>query len=333
MRLLQTDTLAKLAALSSLAFACLASGTLTQASGFPAHPISVVVPFSAGGPTDSVGRALAEAMRRALGESVIVENKAGAGGTIGTSYVARAKPDGYTTLLMHVGFTTAPSLYQNPGYQVDGFAPIGMVVDVPMTLIAHADFPANNVQELISYLRLNQDKVTMANAGIGSASHLCGIMLNQALGTQLLSVPYKGTGPAMHDLLGKRVDLMCDQTTNTMPHIRSGTVKAFAVTSAERIATLPGLPTLQEAGLADFEISIWHGLWAPKNTPPETLSVLNTALHQAVSDPDFEQRMSLSGTRTLPHQTSPPALQQKVEQQVLQWAKLFKAADIQAQNK
>lgn len=183
---------------------------------FPERPINMVVPFAAGGPTDNVARSLAEAMRHSLGQTVVVENKGGAGGTIGTTQVARAQPDGYSVLLMHAGFSTAPSLYKNPGYDpYKSFEPIGLVVDVPMTIIARSDFPPNNIQELADYVKKNKDKVSLANAGIGAASHLCGTMLVEALGVQLLTIPYKGTAPAMNDLLGKQVDLLCDQTTNT----------------------------------------------------------------------------------------------------------------------
>lgn len=315
--------------LSGLAgLVCTVAADLVQAADFPQRPISMVVPFTAGGPTDSVGRPLAEALRRALNQSVVVENRAGAGGTVGTGYVARVKPDGYTTLLMHIGFSTAPSLYENPGYRVDDFAPIGMVVEVPMTLITHNDFPASTIQELLEYIRTHSSSIALAHAGIGSASHLCGIMLAHALGVELLAVPYKGTAPAMNDLIGKRVDLMCDQTTNTTSHIQAGTVKAFAVTSAERVPTLNHLPTLKEAGLDDFEIGIWYGYWVPGHTPTEIRSVLNTALQTAVRDPEFQQRMQELGTRTLADYVTPQALQAKVEQQLAQWRELFQSAGV-----
>ena len=226
--------------------AALACSVTAQAAGYPDHPINMVVPFAAGGPTDNVARALAEAMRPVLGETIVVENKGGAGGSIGTAQVARAKPDGYNILLMHIGFSTAPSLYKKPGYDaINGMSPIGLVVDVPMTIIAREDFPPNNIQELVQYLKDNQDKVSLANAGIGAASHLCGTMLTEALGIELLTVPYKGTAPAIADLMGKQVDVMCDQTTNTTQQIKSGKVKVYAVTSRERVPTLPDVPTMQ----------------------------------------------------------------------------------------
>lgn len=300
-------------------------------ASYPDRPVNMVVPFAAGGPTDNVARSLAEAMRPTLGQTVVVENKGGAGGTIGTTQIARAKPDGYSVLLMHIGFSTALSLYKNPGYTPESFEPIGLVVDVPMTIIARSDFPANTIQELVEYVKANKDKVSLANAGIGAASHLCGTMLASAIGVDLLTVPYKGTGPAMNDLLGKQVDILCDQTTNTTQHIKAGTVKAYAVTSKQRVPTLPDLPTMQEAGFKDFEVGIWHGMWAPKDTPKEVTEKLNKALQAGLADPDFQKRMAGLGATVLTQDANPAALTAKVQQQVPQWQQLFKAAGVQPQ--
>lgn len=302
------------------------------AADYPNHPVNMIVPFSAGGPTDNVARSLAEAMRPTLGQTILVENKGGAGGTIGTSQVARAHPDGYNILLMHIGFSTAPSLYKKPGYDaMTSFEPIGLVVDVPMTIVARSDFPANNIKELVEYVKANKDKVSLANAGIGAASHLCGTMFTKALGVKLLTVPYKGTGPAMNDLLGKQVDLMCDQTTNTTQQIKAGKVKAYAVTSKQRVPTLPDLPTMQESGYPGFEVGIWHGMWAPKGTPKAVTDKLIAALQAGLADPAFQKRMSGLGAQVLVDQANPQALQKKVAQQVPQWAELFKQAGIKPQ--
>lgn len=317
---------------SALLFSTLAGTGAVHSADYPERSLNMVVPFSAGGPTDNVARSLAEAMRTTLGQTVVVENKGGAGGTIGSSTVARAKPDGYSILLMHVGFSTAASLYKNPGYDAyTSFEPIGMVVDVPMTIIARSDFPANNIEELVAYLKANKDKVSLANAGIGAASHLCGTMFTNALGVDLLTIPYKGTGPAMNDLLGKQVDVMCDQTTNTTQHIKAGTVKAYAVTSKQRVATLPDLPTMQEAGFKDFEVGIWHGMWAPKGTPKPVTDKLVNALQAGLADPDFQKRMAGLGATIMTAEANPDALKKKVEQQVPQWAELFKKAGLNAQ--
>jgi len=317
---------------TALLVSTLLSAGAAQAADYPDHAINMVVPFSAGGPTDNVARSLAEAMRPTLGQTIVVENKAGAGGTIGTSQVARAKPDGYSFLLMHIGFSTAASLYKDPGYDPKtSFEPLGLVVDVPMTIIARADFPPNNIQELVEYLKANKDKVSLANAGIGAASHLCGTMFTNAIGVDLLTIPYKGTGPAMNDLLGKQVDVLCDQTTNTTQHIKAGTVKAYAVTSKQRVATLPDLPTMQEAGFKDFEVGIWHGMWAPKGTPKPITDKLVSALQAGLANEDFQKRMAGLGATVLTDDANPEALTKKVEQQVPQWAELFKKSGIKAQ--
>jgi tripartite-type tricarboxylate transporter receptor subunit TctC len=299
---------------------------------YPERPVTMIVPFAAGGPTDNVARSLAEAMRPSLGQSVVVENKTGAGGTIGTSTVGRADPDGYTVLLMHLGYTTAPSLYKNPGYDPDKtFAPVGLVVDVPMTIIAREDFPPNNIQELVEYIKANKDKISLANAGIGAASHLCGTMLVDALGVDLLTIPYKGTAPAMNDLLGKQVDLLCDQTTNTSQYIASNKVKAYAVTSLKRVPTLPNLPTMDESGYKGFQVGIWHGMWVPKNTPQPVVDKLVKSLQAGMADPKFKERMAGLGAEVLNDQANPQALDEKVKQQVPQWAELFKKAKVEAQ--
>ena len=316
--------------------ALLAAGALFAAGAahaeYPERPINMVVPFAAGGPTDNVARSLAEAMRPSLGQTVVVENKGGAGGTIGTTQVARAQPDGYSILLMHAGFSTAPSLYKNPGYDpFTSFEPVGLVVDVPMTIVARSDFPPNTIAELADYVKKNKDKVSLANAGIGAASHLCGTMLVEALGVQLLTIPYKGTAPAMNDLLGKQVDLMCDQTTNTTQQIEGGKVKAYAVTSLKRVPTLPKLPTMDESGCKGFEVGIWHGMWVPKGTPKPVVDKLVKSLQAGLADPKFQERMKQLGATVLTSEANPDALTAKVKQQVPQWAELFKKAGIEKQ--
>lgn len=318
--------------LSALFAAVALTGADTALAEYPERPVNMVVPFAAGGPTDNVARSLAESMRPTLGETVVVENKGGAGGTIGTTQVARAQPDGYSILLMHAGFSTAPSLYKNLGYEpYTSFEPIGLVVDVPMTIIARGDFPPNNIKELAEYVKKNADKISLANAGIGAASHLCGTMLVEALGVNLLTIPYKGTAPAMNDLLGKQVDLMCDQTTNTTQQITSGKVKAYAVTSLKRVPTLPDLPTMDESGYKGFEVGIWHGMWAPKGTPKPVVDKLVKSLQAGLADPKFQERMKQLGAEVLTNEANPEALQAKVKQQVPQWAELFKKAGVEKQ--
>jgi tripartite-type tricarboxylate transporter receptor subunit TctC len=314
-----------------LAIASLVAAGAAHAE-YPDHVINMVVPFAAGGPTDTVARSLAEAMRPSLGQTILVENKGGAGGTIGTTYVARSAPDGYTVLLMHVGFATAPSLYKNPGYDaLKSFEPIGLVVDVPMTVLARENFPPNNIQELAAYVKEHKDSITLANAGIGAASHLCSTMLNEAFGVQLLTVPYKGTAPAMNDLLGKQVDMLCDQTTNTTQQINGKKVKAYAVTSLTRVPTLPNLPTMNESGYKGFQVGIWHGMWVPKGTPKPVVDKLIKSLQTALADPKFQERMTGLGATVLAKEATPQALDAMVKQQVPQWQALFKKAGVEQQ--
>jgi tripartite-type tricarboxylate transporter receptor subunit TctC len=313
-------------------FAFAAAGALAMAQAFPDKPVTIVVPFAAGGPTDTVARLIAQSMTGNLKQQVIVENNGGAGGTIGANKVAKAKPDGYTLLLHHIGQSTAPSLYRKLPYDaLNDFEPIGLVTDVPMTIVARKDFPAKDMKELISYVKANKDKVTYANAGIGSASHLCGMLFMTAIQTELTTVPYKGTGPAMNDLLGSQVDFMCDQTTNTTGQIKSGKIKAYAVTTAKRVPSLPNLPTMQESGLSNFEVAVWHGLYAPKGTPKATNDRLTHALQAAVQDPHVKQRLGDLGTEPVPvDKATPAALGKQLKSQIDLWSPIIKKAGVYA---
>ena len=264
------------------------------AQAYPDKPITVVVPFAAGGPTDKVARDFAEAIRKHLNNAtIVVENVGGAGGTLGANKVAKAAPDGYTLLLHHIGMATSPALYRNlPFKTLEDFEYLGMINDVPMTLIGRSTLPANTYPELVKWLEANKGKINLANAGLGAASHLCGLLFQQGIKIDMTTVPYKGTAPAMTDLLGGQVDIMCDQTTNTTGQIESGKVKAYAVTTAKRLTTpaLAKLPTLDESGLKGFNLTIWHGLYAPKGTPKAVQDQLNAALRNALKDPEFIKR-------------------------------------------
>jgi tripartite-type tricarboxylate transporter receptor subunit TctC len=314
------------------ALAALVASTAVLAQDYPNRTISIVVPFAAGGPTDTVTRLVAQAMTKNLGQTVIVENVAGAGGTIGPKKVAASKPDGYTLVLMHIGISTSVTLYRNLGYNpVTDLEPIGLVTDVPMTFIARKDFPPKDMKELISYVKANKDKVTYANAGVGAASHLCGMLLMTAIQTDLTTVPYKGTGPAMTDLIGGQVDFMCDQTTNTTPQIKGGKVKAYAVTTSGRVKSLPDLPTMQEVGLKDFHVGIWHGMWAPKGTPKPVIDKLSAALQAALKDPNVVAKFAELGTEPVPQdQATPAALAKHLKAEVDKWAPIIKKAGIYA---
>jgi len=282
--------------------ATLALGSsLAAAQGYPTKPVTLVVPFAAGGPTDIVARTLAAAMTKTLGQSVVVENKTGAGGTIAPAYVAKAAPDGYTFLIHHNGMATAPALYRKLAYNpVTDFEHVGNVVDVPMTLLGRKDLPAKNLAELMSYVKANAAKINLANAGLGAVSHLCGTLFQQSLGVTLTTVPFQGTGPALNALLGGQVDLLCDQTTNTVPHIKAGTVKLYGVTTKQRIKALPDAPTLDEGGMKDFEVIVWHGVYAPKGTPAAVVQKFGDAMRAALKDPAFVNRMAELGGEISP---------------------------------
>ncbi len=307
-----------------------------QAADFPIKDkvVSIVVPFAAGGPTDRVARDLAEAMRKPLGATVVVENAAGAGGTIGANKVAKAQPDGHTILLHHIGMSTQPALYRNlPFKTLEDFEFLGMVNDVPMTVVGRPTLPANNFAELRTWMNANKGKVNLANAGLGAASHLCGLMFMDALQFDMTTVPYKGTGPAMTDLLGGQVDLMCDQTTNTSGQIEAKKVKAFAVTTPKRLTTpaLKDLPTLQEVGLKGFEVTIWHGLYAPKGTPAATVKKLNDALKVALKDPEFVKKQEGLGAVVVTDKRVEPAEHKKfVAAEIAKWGPVIKKAGVYA---
>jgi tripartite-type tricarboxylate transporter receptor subunit TctC len=309
-----------------------------RAADFPAQgkPITIIVPFAAGGPSDRVARDLAEAMRKPLGgATILVDNAAGAGGSIGTNKVAKSAADGYTLLLHHIGMATMPTLVRNIPFKVESdFEYLGMVNDVPMTLIARPSLPANNFKELTAWIAQNKGKINLGNAGVGSASHLCGLLFQSAMKSDMTPVPYKGTGPAMTDLIGGQIDLMCDQSTNTTSQIEAKKVKAFGVTTAKRLANPPALkdlPTLQESGLKGFEVTIWHGLYAPKGTPADVQKKLNDALKVALKDPDFIKRQEGLGAVVVNDKRMEPAEHRKfVAAEIAKWSPIIKAAGVYA---
>jgi len=305
---------------------------LVFAQAYPVKVITIIVPFAAGGPTDTVTRLIAQSMGKTLGQQIIVENVGGAGGTIGATRGAKAAPDGYTLLLHHIGMSTAPALYRKLPYNaVTDFEPIGLITDVPMTLVARKDFPAKDFKELVAYVKANKDKVSYANAGLGAASHLCGMLFMSAIETDLTTVPYKGTGPAMNDLLGGQVDFMCDQTTNTTSQIKAGKVKVYGVTTAKRVPSLPEVPTLGEAGLKNFEVAIWHGLYAPKGTPKAIVERLATALQEALKDPLIKTRFAELGTEPVAiERARPDALRAHLKAELDKWAPVIKKAGVYA---
>jgi tripartite-type tricarboxylate transporter receptor subunit TctC len=318
--------------LGAVATLALASGT-ALAQQYPTRPVTIVVPFAAGGPTDIVARSMADAMGRSVqGSNFVVDNAAGAGGTIGVAKVARAAPDGYTLLVHHIGMATAPTLYRKLAFDpLKDFEYVGLINEVAMTLLVKTALPVKDVKELMPYLKQNAAKVSLANAGIGSASHLCGLLFMSAIATDLTTVPYKGTAPALADLLGGQVDMLCDQTTNTVPQIKAGKVRALAVTSPTRLSILPELPTLAESGLKDFDVSVWHGLYAPKGTPKAVVDRLVAGLRQALKDPAIVKRFAELGTEPVAEaKASPDALRAHLAAEITKWAPLIKQAGIYA---
>jgi tripartite-type tricarboxylate transporter receptor subunit TctC len=299
-----------------------------HAQTYPDRSITMVVPFSAGGPTDTVARLVAESMSKDLGQQIVVENVGGAGGSLGAGRVAQADPDGYTVLLHHIGMATSATLYRKLAYDtLNAFGYVGLVTDVPMTIVARKDFEPTDLKGLIDYVKANKDTVTVANAGIGAASHLCGMMFMSAIETPLVTVPYKGTGPAMTDLLGGQVDIMCDQTTNTTKQILGGTIKAYAVTSPARLPVLPDVPTAIEGGLADFQVGIWHGVYAPKGTPADATERLSKALQVALKDPNVVARFAELGTvPSSEAEATPAALKTKLESEIARWKPVIESA-------
>jgi tripartite-type tricarboxylate transporter receptor subunit TctC len=304
----------------------LAAGAWAQ-SDWPARPVTLVVPFAAGGPTDVVARSLGASMSKTLGQTVVVENKLGAGGTVAAAHVARSAPDGYTFFIHHNGMATSTALYRKLAYNpLNDFEFVSQAVEVPMTLLARKDFPANNFKELVSYVKANQSKINLANAGLGAVSQLCGLLLERELGVKLTAVPFQGTAPAMNALLGGQVDILCDQTTQTIPQIKAGNVKFYGVTTKNRIKALPDAPTLDEQGLKGFELVVWHGIYAPKGTPKPIIDKMNQAVRAALKDPAVVQRMADLGAEIVPDsKLSPESLQVWLKSEIDKWGPIIRA--------
>ncbi|MDO9403375.1 MAG: tripartite tricarboxylate transporter substrate-binding protein [Polaromonas sp.] len=320
MKTLNTGAAAILTALAALALPAWAQ--------FPDKPVTLVVPYAAGGPSDKIARDLAEALRKPLNQTVIVDNTAGAGGTIGATRVARAKPDGYTLLVHHIGLATAPALYKKLSYDtLEDFQYLGLINEAPSVLIGRTTLAANNLAELRKWIAESGGTINMANAGVGSASHLCGLMLQSALKSKMTAVPYKGTAPAMTDLIGGQVDLMCEQATNAIPQIEGKKVKVYGLTSTQRLAlpVLAQTPTLAEAGLPGFNVTVWHGLYAPKGTPPDVLARLNTALRTALKDPELVKRQEALGLKVVSDARLEPARhKQFVQDEMARWSTIIR---------
>jgi tripartite-type tricarboxylate transporter receptor subunit TctC len=311
------------------AVALVTTATIVPAAAqtYPSRPITIIVPGAAGGPTDTIARITAQGMSPALGQQVLIENLGGGGGTIATTRVARADPDGYTLLVYHVGLATAATLYRKLPFDTrTAFAPIGVISDAPMTIVGRTDLAPNSLQELITHIKEHGTKVTFGHAGIGAASHLCGMLFQTAAQKQMTNVPYRGTAPVMNDLIGKHIDLSCDQVTNTTNPILAKQVKAYAITTKTRLPTLPDLPTADEAGLKGFELGIWHGLFAPKGTPDAVVQKLSDALKLAVASPDLVKRFNDINTLSVTaERATPQVLQRTLLDEIDRWAPIIHA--------
>jgi tripartite-type tricarboxylate transporter receptor subunit TctC len=312
------------------ASALFTSNIASAQKDWPTKNIQLVVPFAAGGPTDSIARLISVPMSQALGQTVVVENVPGAGGTIASTKVARATPDGYTIYIHHMGMATAQALYDKLPYDpMTSFEYIGQVADVPMVLLGKKDLPANNFKELEAYIKANGAKVTMANAGPGAVSQLCGLLFQSRLGVKLTNIPYKGTGPALTDLLGGQVDLLCDQTTQTIPYIKDGRVKAYGTTTLKRLPAIPNVPTLNEEGLKGFEVKVWHGVYAPKGTPQPVLNKINAALKTALNSPDVKKRLEDANIDIVPaEKISAKGLKDHLDKEINVWGPVIRKANI-----
>jgi tripartite-type tricarboxylate transporter receptor subunit TctC len=317
------------AAFASTAALLLASASAPSvAQTYPTKPITFVVGFAAGGPTDIVARTLADAMSKTLGQNVLVENKAGVGGVIGVGDVAKAQPDGYRLLVHHIGMSTAPALYRKLAFDpLKDFEYAGLINEVPMVLVTKPGLPAKNLKDLNAYLAANKNRVTFANAGLGAASHLCGLLFMSTLKLDLTTVPYKGTAPAMSDLIGGQVDLLCDQTTSTTAQIKAGRVQPIAITSAKRLGTMADIPTTTEGGMPGFQVTVWHGLYAPKGTPKPVMDKIVAAMQAALADPAVAKRFADLGAETVSKdRQTPEALEKHLRAEIAKWTPIIKAA-------
>jgi putative tricarboxylic transport membrane protein len=333
MRIRRAQVAATVAAAALALAACAGDGSNGGDGGaYPDRSITFVVPFSAGGPTDTVTRMIAEPMSKTLGQEIVVQNVEGAGGTVAAGEVSAAAPDGYTVLMHHIGMSTAPTLYSDLAYDpLEDFKTVGLVTEVPMTIVARNDFEPQTLEELVAYVKENADTVTYANAGIGAASHLCGLLFQSSIGVTLTEVPYEGTGPALTDLVGGQVDFMCDQTTSTTGQIQAGKVKVYAVTTPERVEILPDVPTTAEAGLPEVEVSVWHGLYVPAETPDEIVAALTEALQAALKDQGVIDQMAELGTAPVSQEdATPEAHTEKLQNQIDLWKPIIEEAGVTA---
>ena len=301
---------------------------------YPTRPITMVVPLGPGGSTDVIARLVAEGLRAAIGQTIVVENTTGAGGTIGVGRVLRAAPDGYTIGIGHSGTNVVNGAIYPLKYDLlNDFTPIGLISTQPFLIVARKSMPANNLVELAAWLKANADKVSEGTSGIGTPSHIAGILLQNALGVRWTMVPYRGAGQSMQDLVAGNTDIQLDTPATSMSHVRAGFIKAYAVTDKKRAAMAPDVPTTDEAGLPGFYFTFWHALWAPKGTPKDIIAKLNGALRTALADPTMRQRFSVEFAQDIfpPEQQTPEALYAFQKSEIEKWWPIIKAANVKAE--
>jgi tripartite-type tricarboxylate transporter receptor subunit TctC len=311
------------------AFAAIPFAAMSPAAAqtWPSRPVTVIVPFAAGGPTDAVARLVSEAMARDLGQNMVVENVGGAGGTLGAARVASARPDGHTLLLHHIGMATIPTLYRRLPYDPMAFEPIGLITAAPMTVVVRKDHPAQTFQQLVDWIREKKEDANLGNAGLGAASQLCGTLLQYLLQTPMTTVPFRGTGPAMTELLAGRIDLMCDQSTNTVENIRAGSIRVLAVTTPQRLAILPDVPTTTEVGMPRLQVAIWHGFYAPRGTPAAVIDRAAASLRVALRDEKVVARFADLGLTPEPAERAMPAAHRAFwQEEVAKWRPVLQSA-------
>jgi tripartite-type tricarboxylate transporter receptor subunit TctC len=301
------------------------------AQDYPSKPVMVVVPYSAGGPADIIARILARGLSKVLGQPFVIEATAGAGGTIGTAKIATSPPDGYSLLLMHVSHAANVGFYPHLRYDpVRDFEPIGLVAESPMAFVARKDFPADNFAEFVNYVMANKEKMTYGFAGIGSASHLCSLLFLNAIDSSINGAPYKGTAPALNDLMGGHLDFMCDQTINVLQPAKTGLIKAYAATTPQRLKVAPDLPTVSESKLPGFQMVVWYAMYAPKGTPKPIIDKLSAALQSALKDPEVKDRLAQSGAETVePERARPEALRIHLQSEIDRWVPIIKKMGVQ----
>jgi tripartite-type tricarboxylate transporter receptor subunit TctC len=304
--------------------------TSAETQEFPSKNVTLMMPYAAGGPGDALTRIIGQGMGKVLGRQFLVDNTAGAGGTLGTAKVAASAPDGYLLLVMHFGHAANTALYRNLRYDpIKDFEPIGMIAESPMAFVARKDFPASNFNDFVAHVKTNKERVIHGHAGMGSASHLCGLLFLNAIEVTVTVVPYKGTGPALNDLIGGQFDFMCDQTLNVLQPVKARLIEAYAATTKKRLAVLPDLPTAAESGLSDFEITVWFGMWAPKGTPEPVINTLSAALREALKDPEVNNRLAAAGAETVSSERArPEALRTHLKSEIDRWTPIIKKAGV-----